>query len=94
MVNLHYLMSCPKYRLKNPRHSEVCLQKINYDLRYLIQFLDGRSNYVWPFPFPKKTISDQFNDMNITVEVKLASALNRHQGRQLCCVKRDDLEID
>ena len=61
---------------------------------YLIQFLNGRFNDLWLFPFPKKTLSDQFNDMKMTVEVNLASALNRYQGRQLCCVKRDDLEID
>ena len=69
------------------------MQKINYDLRYLIQFLDGLSNDLGLFPFPKKTLFDQFNDMKMTVEVKLASALNRHQGRKLCCIKRDDLEI-
>ena len=27
-------------------------------------------------------------------EVKLVSASNRHQGRQLCCVKKDNLVID
>ena len=25
-----------------------------YDLRYLIQFLDGRFNDLWLFPFPKE----------------------------------------
>ena len=28
------------------------------------------------FPLPKKTLSNQFNNMTMTVEVKLASALN------------------
>ena len=57
---------------------------------YLIKFLDGRSNNLWLFPVPKETLSNQFIDMKMTAEIKLASFLNRHQGRQLCYVKRDD----
>ena len=34
-------------------------------------------------------LSNQFNDMKMVVEVKLARDLYMHQGRQLCCVKRD-----
>ena len=70
------------------------MQKINNDLRYLIQFLDARYNNLWLFPLPKKTLSNQFNDMKMAAEVKLVSASNMHQGRQLCCVNREDLVID
>ena len=70
------------------------MQKINNDLMYLIQFLDTRYNDVWIFPLPKKTFSNQLNDTKMAVEVKLASVLNVHQGRHLCCVKRDDLVVD
>ena len=70
------------------------MQKINNDLRYLIQFLDARYNDLWLFPFPKKTLCNQFNDMNMAAEIKLGCALNMHQGRQLCCIKREDLVID
>ena len=70
------------------------MQKSNNDLRYLIQVLDAHYNDLWlPF-FPKKTLSYQFNDMKMAAEFKLVSALNMHQGRQLCCVKREDLVID
>ena len=69
-------------------------KKINNDLRYLIQFLEARYHDLWLVTFPKKTLSYQLNDMEMAAEVKLASALNRHQGRQLCCVKRDDLVND
>ena len=71
----------------------VC-KKINNNLRYRIQILDRRFNDLWLCHFPKKTLSDYFNDMKMTVEFKLASSLNMHQGRQLCCIKRDDLVID
>ena len=70
------------------------MQKINNDIRYLIQFLDARYNDVCLFPLPKKTLSNQFNDMKMAAEVKLASDLNKHKGRQFCCIKRDDLVID
>ena len=70
------------------------MQKIINDLRYLIQFLDACYNDVWLFPLPKKTLSYQFNNMKMAAEVKLFSALNMHQGRQLCCIKRKDLVID
>ena len=79
--------------LKSAHHNEVSMQKINNDLGYLIQFLDARYNDFWLFPLPKKT-SNQFNDMKMAAEVKLACTLNRHQGRQLCCVKKNDLIID
>ena len=62
------------------------MQKINEDLRYLIQFLDARYYNLWLFPLPKKTLFNQFNDMEIAAEVKLVSASHMHQGRQLCCV--------
>ena len=74
----------------NPHQSDICMHKINYYLRYLIQFLDGRCNDLWLFPFPMKTLSDQFNGM----KMKLASALNIHKSRRLCCIKREDLVID
>ena len=70
------------------------MQKINNDLRYLIQFLDARYNNLWLFPLPKKTLSNQFNDMKMAAEVKLVSASNMHQARQLCCVKREDLVMN
>ena len=63
-------------------------------LRYLIQVLDGRSYDLWLFSFAKKTLSAPFNDTKMTAEVKLASALDMHKGRQLCCVKGDNLVID
>ena len=62
------------------------MQKINNDRRYLIQFLDARYNNLWLFPLPKQTLSNQCNDMKMAAEVKLVSASNMHQGRQLCCV--------
>ena len=62
------------------------MQKINNDLRYLIQFLDAGYNNLWLFPLSTKTLSNQFNDMKMAAEVKLVSASNMHQGRQLCCV--------
>ena len=85
-----------KYRLKIPYRNDVLMQKINNDLRYLIQFLDVRFNDLWLFPLLKKTLSNQFNDtcMKMAAEVKLISASNMHQRRQLCCVKREDLVID
>ena len=86
-------MSLQKYRLKIPPGSEVLMQKINNDLSYLIQFLDARYD-LWLYILPKKTLSNQFNDMKMAADIKLASALNRHQGRQLCCVKREDLMND
>ena len=49
---------------------------------------------MWLFLLPKKTLSDQLNDMKMAAEVKLVSASNMHQGRQLCCVKTEDLVID
>ena len=55
---------------------------------YLIQLLKARYDDLWLFPLPNKTLYNQFNDMKMAAEVKLASALNRHQVRQLCCVKR------
>ena len=64
------------------------MQKINNDLRYLIHFLDARYNDLWLFPFPKKTLSYQFNETKMAAEVKLVSAFNMRHGRQLCCVKR------
>ena len=70
------------------------MQKINNDLMYLIQFLDARYNDLWLFPESNKTLSNQFNDMKMAAEVKLVSASNMHQGRQLCCFKREDLVID
>ena len=70
------------------------MQKINNDLRYLIQFLDARYNDLWLFPLPKKALSDQFNNTIMAAEVKLVSAFNMYQGRQPCCVKREDLVID
>ena len=57
-------------------------------------FLYVRSNDLWLCFVPKKTLSDQFNDMKMVAEVKLASALNRHRGRQLYCEERDVLVID
>ena len=68
--------------------------KINNDLRYLIQFLDARYNDLLLFPLPKKTLSNQLNNKKMAAEVKLVSAFNMYQGRQLCCVKREDLVID
>ena len=70
------------------------MQKINNDLRYLIQVLSARYNDLWLFPLPMKTLSYQFNGMKMAAGVKHTSALNRHQVRQLCCVKRDDLLFD
>ena len=72
------------------------MQKIKNDLRYLIQFLDAGFNDLWLFPLPKKTLSNQLNDidMKMALEVKLVSATNMHQSRQLWCVKREDLVID
>ena len=43
-----------KYMLKIQHRSDVLMQKINNDLRYLIQFLDARYNDLWLFPLPKK----------------------------------------
>ena len=40
------------------------MQKINYDLGYLIQFLDVRSNDLLLFASPKETLSDQFDEMS------------------------------
>ena len=94
MFNLHSLMSYRKYRKKVPHRGDVLMQKINNDLRYLIQVLDARYYDSWQLYLPKTTLSNQFNDMKMAAEVILASALNRHQGRQRCCVKRDDLVID
>ena len=70
------------------------MKKINNELRYLIQFLDARYNDLWLFPLSKKTLSNQFDNTKMAAEVKLVSAFNMHQGRQLCCVKREDLVID
>ena len=70
------------------------MQKINNDIRYLIQFLDARYNDLWLFSLPTITLSNQFNNMKKTVEVKLGNALIMHQGRQVCCVKREDLMVD
>ena len=70
------------------------MQKINNDLRYLIQVLDARYNDLWLLSLPKKKLSSQFNNTQMAAEVKLVSAFNMHQGRQLCCVKREDLVID
>ena len=64
------------------------MQKLNNDLRYLIQFLDARYNELWLFSLPNKTLPNQFNAIKMAAEVKLVSALNMHRGRQLCCVKR------
>ena len=50
------------------------MQKINKDLRYLIQFLDARYNDFWLFLLPKKTLFNQFDDMEMAAEVKLVSA--------------------
>ena len=69
------------------------MQKINNDLRYLIQFLDARYNDLWLF-FSPKTLSNEFNYMKMAAEIKLASALNKHQVRQLYCVNRDDVVLD
>ena len=52
------------------------------------------SDSTFCFLIGSMSFSDQFNDMKMAVEVQLSSALNRHQGRQLCCVKRDDFVID
>ena len=70
------------------------MQKINNDLRYLIQFLDARYNDLWLFLLLKKTLSNQFNNTKMAAEFQLVSAFNTDQGRQLCCVKREDLVID
>ena len=70
------------------------MQKIKNDLRYLIQFLDARYNDLQLFPLPTKTLSNQFIDMKMAVEVKLVSVSNMHQGRHIWCVKREDLVID
>ena len=87
-------MSKRKYSLKSAHRSDGLIQNINNDLRFLIQFLDERYNDFWLLPVPKTTLYNQCNDMKMAAEVKLASALNRHQGRQLCCVKKNDLVFD
>ena len=69
------------------------MQKINNDLRYVIQFLDAHLNDLWLFPFAKKTLSNRLNDTKMAAEIKLDIALNIHQDRQLCCNKREDLVI-
>ena len=42
----------------------------------------------------QKTLSNEFNYMKMAAEIKLASALNKHQVRQLYCVNRDDVVLD
>ena len=69
------------------------MQKINKDTMYLIRFLEAHYNDVWLFPLLKKMLFNQFNDIKMAAKVTLASALNRHQRRKLCRVKRDDLVI-
>ena len=54
------------------------MQKINNDLRYLIQFLEARYNDLWLIPLPKKTLFNQFNNTKMAVEVKLVSVFNMH----------------
>ena len=83
-----------KIQVKVPHRSDVLMQKIINDLRYLIQFLDARYNDLWIFPLPKKTLSNKFNNMKMAAEVKLISAFNMYEGRQLCSVKKKDLVID
>ena len=70
------------------------MQKINNGLGYVFQLLDARFNDFWLFPLQNKTLSTQFNNTKMAAEVKLVSAFNMHQGRQLCCIKREDLVID
>ena len=67
----------------------VCKKSITI-LSLLFSFFDIRSNYLWLCFVHMIKLSDQLNDMKMAAEVKHASALNRHQGRQLCCVKRYD----
>ena len=45
-------------------------------------------------PLTKEIIVYQFDNTKMAAEVKLVSAFNMHQGRQLYCVKREDLVID
>ena len=61
---------------------------------HLFQFLDTRYYDLWLFPLPKKTLFSQLNDIKMAAEVKLVSAFNMHQGRQFCCVKREDIVIN
>ena len=46
------------------------------------------------FPYQRKRCLNQLNNMKMAIEVQLASALNKHQVRKLCCVKREVLVID
>ena len=66
-----------KTRLKLTHRSDVLMQKINSDLRYLIQFEDARYNDLWLFLLPMKTLSNQLNDMKMVAEVNLVSAINQ-----------------
>ena len=77
-----------------PHPGDVLMQKVNNDLRYLIQFLDARYNVLWLLSLLKKTLSNQFSNTEMNAEVKLVSAFKIHKGRYLCCVKREDLVID
>ena len=54
LFNWNSLLSYQKYRLKFPHRSDVLMQKINNNLRYLIQLLDARYNDLWLFPLPKE----------------------------------------
>ena len=62
-----------KNREKIPHRSDVLMQKINNDLRYLIQFLDARYNSLWLFPCQNK--HRLISKTSISFPKKLALAL-------------------
>ena len=71
----HFSFVIEKIQDKNYTSYRSFDAKINNDLRYIIQFLDARYNDFKLFPLPKKTLSNQLNDMKMAAEVKLASVI-------------------
>ena len=62
----------------------VPLYQISPNFLFWCLFRGGRNRKIGHYA---KLRYGRGKDIKMTAEVKLSNALNRHQGRQLCCVK-------
>ena len=71
------------------------MEKIDYDLKYLFHYL-FKYTFKWlvTISLRKESVVWLVYDIKMAAEVKLASVLNRGQGRQFCCGKSGYLEMD
>ena len=75
-----------KLRLENTRRNDVSLLKVDYDLKYIFQFLDVRSYNTWLYPLKRNTLSDQFNDIDMAAEFEVKANTNSYIQLQTAAI--------